>query len=417
VSSSWGIHFLWRRPVTLTLRLRIAFLSGALLMVLSAGLVLFINIVANVTVPSTEATGVPLPEPAAPVAHDQLPQTYITPVSVNTRGPGPIGVSDTITLRQAVLAQLQAISIIGLALVAVAGSLGAYWIAGRVLRPLNKVTRAARGISTRTLDTRVKISAPEQEIRELAGAFDSMLDRLQISFDQQSQFISNAAHELRTPLTTLRTNLEVTYGYSGTTLDDIHDLAPVLDRNVTRLERLVEDLLLMATGEDSLRKEEVSLASLIGEVLVDLTPIACQHQVQLRLTDNHNAVVYAEGTLLAQVFCNLLENSIRYNHPGGQVEVTISSDVKWAKVQVSDTGMGISPDEQARIFDRFYRVDHSRSRHKGGAGLGLSIVSHIVQIHGGQILVESAVGAGSKFTVLLPLQPSIEQPEQLPSAH
>jgi signal transduction histidine kinase len=416
VSSSRGIHFPRRRPIRLTLRLRIAFLSGALLMVLSAGLVLFINITANVTVPSTEATGVPMPEPAAPLTNERLPRTTITPVSVDTLRPGPIGVSDTNTLRQAVLAQLQAISIIGLALVAVVGSLGAYWIAGRALQPLNKVTRAASGISTKTLDTRVELSAPEQEISELAGAFDSMLDRLQRGFDQQSQFVSNAAHELRTPLTTLRTNLEVAYGYSGTTLDDPHSIAPVLDRTVTRLERLVEDLLLIATEDGSLGNEEISLASIIEEVLVDLTPIACQHHVQLRLTDHYDAVVYGEGPLLSRVFSNLIENGIRYNRPGGQVEVVINSDVRWATIEVSDTGIGMSPDEQARIFDRFYRVDRSRSRHKGGAGLGLSIVSHIVQMHGGRIVVDSAIGVGSKFTVQLLLQPPLESPAQLPSA-
>lgn len=137
-------------------------------------------------------------------------------------------------------------------------------------------------------------------------------------------------------------------------------------------------------------------------MLVELTPLAnAQHVTLSTHEENADIGVRGDSTLLSHVFSNLIENAIRYNRTGGSVQIEIRHDDSWAMLRVTDTGIGIAPDEQRHIFDRFYRVDRSRARHKGGAGLGLSIVSHIVQQHGGHIEVESKPNCGSTFTVKL----------------
>jgi len=307
-----------------------------------------------------------------------------------------------VPVQQALLGQIRITSLIGLAIIAVLGVIGAYWLAGRALNPLRNVARSAQHISVGTLDTRLELKGPEDEIKELVAAFNTMLGRLERSFDQQGQFVNNAAHELRTPLTTLRTNLQVMYSDNEATVEDYREMAPVLDRTVTRFEHLISDLLLLAK-EESKAREEVALMPLVGVVLGDLQPVAHRQHVKLNFRGEADVRVLGNGSLLARVFSNLVENGIRYNHEGGEVDVTVGRGEGCAIVTIADTGIGIASEEQPRIFDRFYRVDRSRSRNKGGAGLGLSIVAHILQIHGGKVEVESTPGVGSRFTVQIPL--------------
>ncbi len=366
------------------------------------GLVLFINGVATVTVPDTETSALSEALTTSPAASRPLGQATVTPIAFTDAGSEAVNPSGYDHIRQTVLGQLRLISLAGLFLIAVVGAVSAYWMAGRALRPLSEVSMAARRISATTLDTRLGLEAPEDEIKELAQSFDAMLDRLESSFAQQGQFVSNAAHELRTPLATLRTNLEVAYDDPAATLDDYREIAPVLDRTLTRLERLVADLLLMATEEKSLVYEELALQPLVEIAMQDLETVAIRQAVRLSFTAGGEFTVRGDGPLLARVFCNLIENAIRYNRPGGSVAVAVRGDPTEAIVEVTDTGIGITPEEQLHIFDRFYRSDRSRSRQRGGAGLGLAIVAHIVKLHGGQVLVESTPNTGSRFTVCLP---------------
>jgi signal transduction histidine kinase len=291
----------------------------------------------------------------------------------------------------------------GLILVAGLGGAGAYWLAGIALRPVRKVSEAARRISANTLDTRLAIEGPRDEVKELADTFDAMLARLGRTFEVQGRFVADVAHELRTPLASLRTNLEVVTADPGASLADYRAMASTQERALTRLERLVADLLILATSEQPLSRSEVTLGALLEEVIVDLKSAADTKQVICRLNNELDVVVHGDSSLLAHVFSNLIENGIYYNHPGGEVIVTLEQKDVWAIVTVADTGIGIKTEQQPHIFERFYRADCSRAQHKGGAGLGLSIVSAIVQQHGGKVQVESTPGQGSTFTVLLPL--------------
>jgi len=265
------------------------------------------------------------------------------------------------------------------------------------------VSKAAQRISASTLNTRLALDGPRDETKELADAFDTMLGRLERTFEQQSRFVADVAHELRTPLTSLRTTLEVVPADTETTLDDYRAMVAAQERALSRLERLVADLLILATSEQPFSRSEVTLGSLVEEVFSDLKHAADARQVTLRLTNEEEVVACGDEALLTRAISNLVENAIHYNHPGGEVVVTILRKDAWAVVTIADSGIGIAPEQQALIFDRFYRVDASRTRNRGGAGLGLSIVAAIVQRHGGQVQVESTPGAGSIFTVLLPL--------------
>ncbi|MFA4836431.1 MAG: ATP-binding protein [Dehalococcoidia bacterium] len=315
------------------------------------------------------------------------------------------GVS-TSAVREDVFHEMRVISLIGLGVIVLLGGIGAYWLSGRALRPVRKLAQAAQGIDAQTLDTRLNLTGPEDELRQLADSFDSMMNRLEFAFEQQGRFVADAAHELRTPLTTLRASLNVVSADPNATLDHYHRMNAKLERAIGRLQRLVDDLLLLATEERFLPDTPIVLEPLLEEALLDLKPLADQHSVSLKLTSNTSSdglIAHGDSALLGRVFHNLLENGIRYNKAGGEVVVNVSAESEWVMVTIADSGIGIAPEQLPHIFDRFYRVDSSRARHNGGAGLGLSIADYIVQLHKGQIEVKSTVGVGATFIVKLPL--------------
>jgi heavy metal sensor kinase len=378
----------------LPLRIRLALWSGLLVLLLSFILLLFINWVALSAFPRIVRGNI-LPQlRAAYIAqHGNIPPsgTYFR----DRRATNP--------LEDALLLELRSISLIGLGFVALIGGISAYFMAGLTLRPVRKVSKAAQRISANTLNTRLALDGPKDEVKELADTFDAMLGRLQQTFDQQSRFVGDVAHELRTPLASLRTNLEVVTTDDNATLDDYREMADAQERALNRLESVVADLLILAKSEQPIVHTAVSLNALLEEVISDLTQRASERGITIRLMSATEIVIPGNETLLARVFSNLIENGINYNFSGGEVLVMLDRKECLAVVNISDTGIGMSPETQPHIFDRFYRADSSRSRHTGGAGLGLSLVTAIVQQHGGQVGVTSAPDAGSTFTVSLPL--------------
>ncbi|MCX8125864.1 MAG: HAMP domain-containing histidine kinase [Dehalococcoidia bacterium] len=305
-------------------------------------------------------------------------------------------------VQESIFQQVRYISIAGVGIVTIFGALIAYWFAGRALQPVVRLSRAVQQISPDNLNKRLSFTGPQDELKELADAFDNLMERLEKSFIQQSHFVANAAHELRTPLATLRANLEVIRADPKAGLADYQEMIAVLERNLARLERLVSDLLLLAAGQKEIRREQIHLGILIHEAISSLTPLASEKQIKLRFSGIQDLACYGDEVLLLRALSNLIENGVRYNHPGGEVSISLNKDEKWVVIIVADTGIGIPREEQDRIFERFYRTDHSRARNTGGTGLGLSIASHIVELHGGRIRVESEPGAGSTFTVCLP---------------
>jgi heavy metal sensor kinase len=372
-----------RRKWQLPLRLRLALWTAGLVLVLSFVLLLFINIVAIKTFPDIIRL-----------------QNHALSTAAQTRF--ELIMKRTNPLELALFRELRDTSLLGLGMITVIGGVGAYLLAGASLRPVRRVSAAAKTVSASTLDTRLALQGPKDEVKELADTFDAMLERLQHTFELQNNFVADVAHELRTPLASLRTNLEVVSSDVEATLDDYHGMIATQERALSRLERLVSDLLILTIGEQPLNATEVSPGTILEEVFSDLRQKALERQITLRLLNDADVVIHGDATLLARAFSNLIENAIHYNVPGGCITVNVDSKDHWAVVTVADSGIGIAPEHLPSIFDRFYRVDASRSRHNGGAGLGLSIVSSIVQRHGGQLSVTSTPGEGSVFTVLLP---------------
>lgn len=398
----------WRRQ-KLTLRLRLALWSVIAILAISLLLALFINLAASITTSQSQRDlALPYATPIVATPDDQTQPSFadhrpfVAPIATEYVG-GRISPREIAYVQENLLNQVRWISLVGLALVSVLGGLAAYWIMGLALRPVRSVSRAAQQISVKTLNRRLAIDAPKDELKELADAFDSMLNRLEQSFEQQSNFVGDASHELRTPLSTLRMNLEVIQSDPDATVDDYREMAETFERSLSRLERLVDDLLLLAQGESGIHFEEVALGELIEELLSDLTPLAKENNVFLLFAGESEVTVRGDGILLRRAISNLIENGIHYNRPGGNIRIDLEQREKWVNLRVADTGSGIPRENLDRIFDRFFRGDPSRSRRKGGAGLGLSIAFHIIQLHGGQIQVESEPGFGSTFTVILPL--------------
>ncbi|MCZ7666875.1 MAG: ATP-binding protein [Chloroflexi bacterium] len=359
---------------------------------MAVGLVAVINIMAQTIVPDAVDI-VPLIQP-----DNALPRPDNPPL------PG-IGISrdEASLLIDQTLNLVQTISLISLFAIIILGSIVAYQMVGAALKPVSNLSQIVTHIDAGALDQRVSLPGPADEIKQLADEFDAMLDRLDQAFRQQSRFVADTAHELRTPLAVMRTNIEVVQMDQKAALADYQETITVLKEMLDRLEQMVNSLLLLARQEYEMAQDEVSLLLLLEEVVADLTPLATKRRIILRLNGDKDPVVQGDSILLASAFSNLVENGIRYNRPGGFVEITVGEELNWAVISIADNGLGIPADQQNHIFDRFYRLDFSRSRQTGGTGLGLSIVSHIVQLHNGHINLQSSHDTGSTFTLYLPV--------------
>ncbi|MCL7453407.1 MAG: ATP-binding protein [Anaerolineae bacterium] len=386
---------------SLTLRWRLTLWTAGLLLVLGFGLTAVISVVTAIRLPQAVSDLVIV---ELVPTHVPAPGSLPTPKSAQATPPaGGIAASPVIQqVQEIAIHQVRLISLIAAGVFALVGAWGAYWIAQRALRPVYRLSELVQEIQVQTLDRRLALDAPSDEVKRLADAFDGLLARLERAFEQQSRFVADAAHELRTPLAAMRTNLEVIQQDPNAHLSDYRQMGATLERALDRLERLVDDLLLLAKGEEEICLEPVDAQVLLEEVVQELEPLAQAHQIALDLEITGAVELQADAPLLARAVKNLIENGIRYNHPGGTVTVMLHREANGVLVRVTDSGIGIPAKEQSHIFERFYRVDRSRARHRGGAGLGLSIAAHSVELHAGRIQVESTPGAGSTFTIWLP---------------
>jgi heavy metal sensor kinase len=298
-------------------------------------------------------------------------------------------------------------------------SLGGQFLADQVLKPVGHVTRTARLITSHNLNQQIQVPRGRDELSSLVETFNEMIFRLGKSFDQIKQFTSDASHELKTPLTVLKGEMEVALRKERSSQDYEQVLRSNLDE-INRMSRIVEDLLLLSktdTGEIRLEKENINLTEIVRDVVEQLSLLAEAKGLRLVTTNHHEEVrVFADELRVRQLLLNLIDNGIKYTEPGGFIQVALEKSIPpetamsqdqrqgSVKIIVSDSGIGISKEDQEKIFDRFYRVDKARSRDQGGSGLGLSICKWIVQAHQGNLAVESDLGRGSSFTVTLPLR-------------
>jgi len=295
-------------------------------------------------------------------------------------------------------------SLIALGLVPILGFTGGYFLAGRMLKPISHVSSLATRISSTNLKERISYHGSEDEIKRLADTFDEMMGRLEDAFESQKQFIQDASHELRTPIATAQTNIEVVEMAKKVTASDYKRLMKVLKRSLERMNQLSDQLLLLAdVSQERANWQVVDMKSIISEVAAEVSARVTVAGISLELEPaSDEMIVKGDSLRLKQAIFNVVDNAIKYNRPGGMVKISTRMENSSLVIQVQDNGIGISPTDQLHIFDRFYRVDKSRTRSQGGSGLGLAIVKKIIENHGGTISVDSAPGQGSTFRLMLP---------------
>ncbi len=284
-------------------------------------------------------------------------------------------------------------------------AVGGYFLAGRVLSPVGAMAEKARAISAESLSDRLPVEDPDDEFGRLATVFNSMLERLERSFEELRRFTADASHELRTPLTAIRSVGEVGLQQERDP-DGLRNVIGSMLEESDRLTGIVDALLAVTrsgTARPALDIAEVNLLELAREVAELLQVLAEEKAQRLSVDGDASLVVRADVGLLRQALVNLVDNAVKYGSPGAAVEVTVGvTEHGEPFVAVRDEGPGISPEHRERVFDRFYRAERERSREAPGAGLGLAIARRAVEAQGGRIELESEVGRGSTFRIVLP---------------
>ncbi len=313
-------------------------------------------------------------------------------------------------------------SVIATTIIILLSSVCTYFLTKKALTPLQKLTSEVSQIQAQNLSTQLEVPNSKDEIAQLTSSFNEMLTRLDNAFSTQKQFSANAAHELRTPLAVLQTNLEVFEKKQEPEMVEYRQLFTMIKEQTARLSQLVGTLLDMTNLKSVPRTDHVSLEELVDEVFCDLDPVAEKAGISIHFDDSSSQDLYTDVhtpdasalnnnilnitgsyVLLYRAVYNLVENAIKYNRPNGSVTVSVKEKNGQAMILVKDTGIGISPENQKKIFDPFFRVDKSRSRAMGGAGLGLALVDSIAREHGGSVKVLESNEKGSIIALMLPV--------------
>ena len=286
--------------------------------------------------------------------------------------------------------------------VTVLGGAVAYFVSGRALKPLKRFTTKAERVQLQSL-TEITLSEDEAvEFSRLSRAVNQMLLRLKQAFDAQQQFVGNAAHELRTPLALMQARLDLYMSTDhGDSCPETEETIAMLREQTERLSRMVQTLLDMSELKAVPRNDRIQLAPMIEEVLADLSPLAEKSGVTLSQS-GEDLWITGSDVLVYRAIFNLVENAVKYNRPGGSVSAAVSRRGEEAMIEIKDTGCGIPKDFRESVFQPFFRVDKSRSREKGGVGLGLSLVWEIAHLHGGDVRVRESGESGTAIELTLP---------------
>jgi signal transduction histidine kinase len=290
--------------------------------------------------------------------------------------------------------------VIALAAMTALSILLGWLVAGRALRPLQRITATARRVSQDTLDERIALGGPRDELRELADTFDAMLERLSGAFASQRRFVANASHELRTPLSVIRTELEVTLADPHATNAELRAMAEAVHDATGRTERLVQALLTLARSEGAVtRRDPLDLAAAAALALEHAGRDAAAAGLEVT-ADLHAAPVRGDRRLLERLVANLVENAVAHNRRGGRISVSTQARGAHSTVEVVNDGDELDPSVLPALLEPFQRLD--RGARGDGAGLGLSIVRSVAAAHGGTVALAACPGGGLRATVTLP---------------
>jgi signal transduction histidine kinase len=387
------VPFLPFRP---TIRIRLTLLYGG--MFLAAGVVLLVLIYFFADQAVSDANRYQVQ------VHGDLPSIFYQGQLISpSQYQGIINQQRAAAQHDALLSLLRESLMALVALTVIAFAFG-YAMAGRVLRPLGRITRTAREVVGSDLHRRIELEGPDDELKELADTFDEMLDRLDRAFESQQKFVANASHELRTPLAINRTLLEVQLADPAAS-PDLQQLGRTLLATNERSEQLVEGLLLLARSENEITdRRPVDLAEVAVQALEQTRAEAASRGVELRTELEEPTIVSANGVLLERIALNLVQNAVRYNLPkDGWVEVSVGPMPGMGEIVVTNTGPVVPGYELENIFEPFRRLKSSeRTRSDKGVGLGLSIVRSVVRAHGGAIEAEARPEGGLIVRVRIP---------------
>ena len=279
---------------------------------------------------------------------------------------------------------------------------GATWLmAGKALKPLGELTDTIEEIGGNNLSRRVEHQDRADEIGQLAGSFNHMMDNVSASFERQQRFSASAAHELKTPLATMLVNLDVLDMEEKASAAQMERVLSIVRTNTERIIRLVDNLFQLTTEKSSEMCEEVPVDEMFAEILEELSAQLNAKHLSVSLSSLSGIKLTGNRTMLYRAMSNLVENAAKYNRENGSIFISASQQQEDVIIKIEDTGIGIPKEECERIFEPFYRVDQSRSRSIGGAGLGLALVNDIVEKHRGTIQVHSRAGQGSEFILYL----------------
>jgi two-component system OmpR family sensor kinase len=357
-------------------------------------------------------------------ASDATYRVLLVPVGFNDGSRGFAAVAAPLNDLNRTVQRLTLLEVgIGAVVLLVFAGLG-YGAVRTSLRPLAEVEETAEAIAGGDLTRRVPESDPRTEVGRLAGSLNTMLSQIERAFlaqqasesaarqseERMRRFVADASHELRTPLTSIRGFAELYRQGAVSEADELDRVMKRVEDEAARMGLLVDDLLLLARLDQQrpLQREPVDLVQLAGDAAHDATAVDPDREVSVEVTGDGAPVVIGDDARLRQVFGNLVTNALTHTPAGTAIRLRVGADNAsgMAAVEVADQGAGLSPEQSARIFERFYRADASRSRARGGSGLGLSIVAALVAAHGGRVEVESQPGHGATFRVLLPLAPT-----------
>jgi two-component system, OmpR family, heavy metal sensor histidine kinase CusS len=280
-----------------------------------------------------------------------------------------------------------------------------YWIARHGIRPVEEIAATARRITSTNLRERIHAEGYPSELASLAGTFNEMLERLEESFDRISKFSADIAHDLRTPVNNIRGEAEVALARART-VDEYRDVLESSLEEAVRLSELIGDLLFLTRAESpltELRRERVNVEDLLRAVRDYYEASASDGAISLVAVDGAKPLTAElDRSLMLRAVSNLVSNAISHTPPGGKVTLSAAADTTAICIEVCDTGVGIPPEALPRVFDRFFRVDPSRSQNSGGTGLGLAIVQSILTLHGGSAEITSQLGRGTSVTLRMP---------------
>jgi signal transduction histidine kinase len=361
-------------------RLRLTLLYSGMFLILGTAIVVVISLVGSrSSAIGVSSTSVAHPGPAGTVVHAAVSQQHSADVNRVLAG-----------------------AWISLVLTAAASAVLGWFVAGRVLRPLRQMTTAARTISAGSLHQRLALTGPDDEFKQLGDTFDELLARLEAAFAAQRRFVANAAHELRTPLTLERTLLQVALADPNATAAALRATCGELLASGREQEQLIDALLTLATSQRGLAtRQPVDLTAAAQAVLESTRVAAEQHDLRLTV-DLGAAATSGDPTLIESLIFNLLDNAIRYNEPGGRIEMRTASDGPRVALTVANTGPHVPAGEIERLFEPFQRLARDRTGSDSHRGLGLSIVRAIATAHDGTVTATPRRDGGLVVTVSLP---------------